>query len=176
MEKLKGNKHGRLLKQHSSGLLLVSLFFIGIVGAGFTPAPENVRPAITSPQSAAPNADLIIKLENVRNSKGKLRLALYKGQDGYPDNSKKAARLVSVQAKEGTVEVVVEGLPTGNYAVALLHDENENGEMDTNMVGYPKEGYGFSNNNLPAFRAPRYDEAAFELTKSKQELAIRIRY
>jgi uncharacterized protein (DUF2141 family) len=26
----------------------------------------------------------------------------------------------------------------------LIHDENRNGELDTNMFGIPKEGYGFS--------------------------------
>jgi uncharacterized protein (DUF2141 family) len=31
----------------------------------------------------------------------------------------------------------------GNYAIAVIHDENRNGELDTNMFGIPKEGYGF---------------------------------
>jgi uncharacterized protein (DUF2141 family) len=41
----------------------------------------------------------------------------------------------------------------GNYAIAI-HDENRNGELDTNMFGIPKEGYGSSgkgHNECPSF-------------------------
>jgi uncharacterized protein (DUF2141 family) len=31
----------------------------------------------------------------------------------------------------------------GKYAIAVIHDENCNGKLDTNMFGIPKEGYGF---------------------------------
>ena len=43
-------------------------------------------------------------------------------------------------------------LPAGNYAVQVMHDENENNKLDTNFMGMPIEGYGFSNN-------PRRDAA-----------------
>jgi uncharacterized protein (DUF2141 family) len=38
-----------------------------------------------------------------------------------------------------------EGIPSGTYALVVLHDENMNGKLDTNWLGVPKEGYGFSN-------------------------------
>ena len=37
-------------------------------------------------------------------------------------------------------------IPPGTYAVKLHIDENENGELDTNFLGIPKEQYGISNN------------------------------
>ena len=46
-------------------------------------------------------------------------------------------------------------------AVTLFHDENKNGKFDSNMIGYPLEGYGFSNNVVPQFRAPSFDECKF---------------
>ena len=39
-------------------------------------------------------------------------------------------------------------IPPGTYAVKLHIDENENGELDTNFLGIPKEQYGISNNIL----------------------------
>tara|TARA_B100000676_G_scaffold293923_1_gene331280 strand:+ start:573 stop:977 length:405 start_codon:yes stop_codon:yes gene_type:complete len=39
-------------------------------------------------------------------------------------------------------------IPPGTYAVKLHIDENENGELDTNFLGIPKEQYGISNNTL----------------------------
>jgi uncharacterized protein (DUF2141 family) len=37
-------------------------------------------------------------------------------------------------------------IPPGTYAVKLHIDENENGKLDTNFLGIPKEQYGISNN------------------------------
>jgi uncharacterized protein (DUF2141 family) len=31
----------------------------------------------------------------------------------------------------------------GKYAIAVIHDENCNGELDSNLFGIPTEGYGF---------------------------------
>ena len=39
-------------------------------------------------------------------------------------------------------------IPPGTYAVKIHIDENENGELDTNFLGIPKEQYGISNNIL----------------------------
>ena len=39
-------------------------------------------------------------------------------------------------------------IPPGTYAIKLHIDENENGELDTNFLGIPKEQYGISNNAL----------------------------
>lgn len=161
MEKLKEMKPGQFFKQSMEVLLLSSLFFTCLGTMGFKTAAD---------------AKLIISLENVRNSKGMIRIAVFNGADGFPEDRDKALRLKSVQAKEGVVKVVLEGLPSGRYAVALLHDENENGKMDTNMVGYPKEGYGVSINNTSALRAPRFDEASFDLRDAQQNLSISIRY
>ena len=39
-------------------------------------------------------------------------------------------------------------IPPGTYAIKLHIDENENGELDTNFLGIPREQYGTSNNLL----------------------------
>ena len=39
-------------------------------------------------------------------------------------------------------------IPPGSYAIKLHIDENENGKLDTNFIGIPKEQYGISNNAL----------------------------
>jgi uncharacterized protein (DUF2141 family) len=51
----------------------------------------------------------------------------------------------------------------GTYAVALFHDENDNGKLDTNFVGIPREGVGVSNNKLRSFGPPTWDDAKFAL-------------
>ena len=59
--------------------------------------------------------------------------------------------------------VTFEDLPYGTYAITILHDENGNLKVDANFLGIPKEGYGFSNNARNLFRAPKFEEAKFEL-------------
>jgi uncharacterized protein (DUF2141 family) len=45
---------------------------------------------------------------------------------------------------------VFDGLVPGQYGIALLHDENKNDKMDSNRFGFPREGYGVSNNPRPS--------------------------
>ena len=67
------------------------------------------------------------------------------------------------------------GLPPGEYSLLLVHDENGNGKLDTNVVGMPLEGYGFSNN--PAvMRKPTWEEAGFEVTGSDAAIDILSKY
>jgi uncharacterized protein (DUF2141 family) len=46
--------------------------------------------------------------------------------------------------------------------VRLFHDSNGNGELDRNMLGIPREGYGFSND--AGARGPAsFEEAAVSI-------------
>lgn len=54
----------------------------------------------------------------------------------------------------------------GKYGVKVFHDENNNKKLDTNLVGYPTERWGASNNVRPAFRAPKLDEILVEVTEN----------
>jgi uncharacterized protein (DUF2141 family) len=53
----------------------------------------------------------------------------------------------------------------------LFHDANENGELDTNFLGLPKEAYAFSNNAKVTFGPPKFEKAMFEF---KEDLTITI--
>jgi len=55
-------------------------------------------------------------------------------------------------------------IPPGTYAVKLHIDENENGELDTNFLGIPKEQYGILNNTLFL----NFDAASFSLNTYKK--------
>ena len=127
-------------------------------------------------QTEADSGSILLRVEGTNSNKGVVRISLFNVEGGFPSDSKKALKIISVPAKKGTVQAQLDNLPKGTYAIALLHDENQNGQLDTNLVGYPKEGYVASNNNLPTFRAPNFKEAAFKLESPKQELVIRLRY
>jgi uncharacterized protein (DUF2141 family) len=65
---------------------------------------------------------------------------------------------------EGETPVVFNDLPPGEYAAAVFHDENSSGAFDTNFLGLPEEGYGFSNGTRAGFGPPSFDEAAVAVT------------
>ncbi|GEA12408.1 DUF2141 domain-containing protein [Alteromonas sp. KUL49] len=64
----------------------------------------------------------------------------------------------------------------GEYALRYFHDENDNGQMETNMFGIPTEGYGFSNNAQPNFGPASYSQIKFvvaaEMTKITNESEV----
>ena len=58
----------------------------------------------------------------------------------------------------------VDGIPAGKVAVLVYVDENENGRLDKNFIGIPKEMLGMSNNYRPK-GPPAFELAAFDVTE-----------
>lgn len=123
-------------------------------------------------QQSTKQYQLKVSIENIQETRGMLRLALYPTAQGFPADIENAQLLINVKPVSGKVEVDLEAVPEGQYALAVLHDANGNGEMDTNLFGYPTEAYGFSNNVRPAFRAPVFEEASFWVNAENTELKI----
>ena len=67
-------------------------------------------------------------------------------------------------------------MPYGNYAVGVLHDKDNNGEMTKNFIGMPKEAFGFTRDYKVVFRAPKYKEANFEAESPKLKLAVNLQH
>lgn len=66
-------------------------------------------------------------------------------------------------------------LPYGNYAIAVYHDKNTNGELDTNLLGIPKEAYGFSNNARGRFGPASWSDAHFTINSKQSEMVIEVK-
>jgi uncharacterized protein (DUF2141 family) len=69
-----------------------------------------------------------------------------------------------------------EDIPPGTYAMAVVHDENMNGKLDTNWAGVPTEGYGFSNNAKGVLGAPSFEAASFSYDGRNVDLTMSLRY
>jgi uncharacterized protein (DUF2141 family) len=122
-------------------------------------------------------AGLSIEITDLRNNKGHVLVSLYKDGKGYPDEPKKAFRLVKLSIINNSASITYSGLPDGNYSIAILHDENDDKKMNKNFLGLPKEGYGFSNNVMGAFGPPSLSKASFEYNfKQAKSISIRARY
>lgn len=85
-----------------------------------------------------------------------------------------AARRMAVPAVQARA-VRFDGLPSGSYAIALIHDENGNNKLDTSF-GMPREGFGFSRNPVIRFGPPKFAEAKFPVANGRVDEAIRVKY
>jgi uncharacterized protein (DUF2141 family) len=122
---------------------------------------------------AAPPVSLAIELQGLRSRAGEVRLCVSREPRLFPDcGNGTGGRLVTVAA--GT-PIRVEGLAAGDYAVALFHDENRNGRLDT-IAGIPREGFGFSRNPGIAFGPPSFAKAQIRLAPGHSNQTIRVRY
>lgn len=117
--------------------------------------------AFVSATSSA-GRDIVIRVDKIRNSKGFILVALHATAADFPKTTGKAFKLERGTINNGSSEIVLKDVPPGTYAVALFHDENNDQKLNTNFLGIPKEGYGFSNNAYHTFRAPDFSEASFK--------------
>lgn len=123
-------------------------------------------------------ADLSVSIVGLRSTSGVVRIALYDDARRFPDDGGQVADLV-VPARElanGVLTGRFENLRPGRYAMVVFHDENANKEMDTDFIGLPVEGYGFSNDATPFLSAPPFGEAAFEVGERGGAVRLRILY
>jgi uncharacterized protein (DUF2141 family) len=137
--------------------ILLSLF---ILHASF------IRPSLNS---------VSVEVLNLKSSKGFVLVSLYNNAKDFPKDAGRAIGKGKSTIENGKAIVTFNNLPNGKYAAAILHDENNNLKMDFNIVGMPKEGYGFSNDARGLFGPPSFEKAAFNVDGEKR-IVIRTSY
>jgi uncharacterized protein (DUF2141 family) len=127
---------------------------------------------------ATDTATLTVHITGARNAKGKIRAALFRGAEGFPNDASKAilTQAADVDPQTSGAQIVFTDLPAGVYAVSVFHDENMNQKLDKNFVGMPKEGYGASNNPKKKMGPPTFEETKFQLSGTEQSLEIKLMY
>jgi uncharacterized protein (DUF2141 family) len=111
----------------------------------------------------------------LRSTKGQILLCMTTRADLFSKCEKDpAARKLAVPVAQAR-GIRLEGVPSGDYAIALIHDENSNNKLDTSL-GIPREGFGFSRNPAIRFGPPKFAEARFTVGDGKRDEAIRVKY
>ncbi len=130
--------------------------------------------ALVAKLDARQDSVITVQVSGMRSQQGLVRCALFASPEGFPMRSAAARSVVSKKIAGRRVQCVFPGLAAGTYAVSVNHDENENGTVDTNLLGIPTEGWAVSNNARPTLRPPRFGEAAIVL-KAGQRVEQRLR-
>ncbi len=129
------------------------------------------------PKQYSEHEEVVVRISNLKNKKGKLMATLYNRAEGFPSSPEKAFKSEILDLSTSKAGVIrFSQIPTGTYAVSIFHDENNNDKLDTGNFGIPKEGYGFSNNPKVRFGPPSFKEAAFNTEKVGREIEIKLNY
>ncbi|QOY93719.1 DUF2141 domain-containing protein [Massilia sp. UMI-21] len=121
---------------------------------------------------AAGAAELRIQVDDLRSAQGKVMIAVYDSADSF---LKRPARAARVTAEAGTVSAHIKDLPPGEYGIALFHDANDNGRMDSNAMGIPTEDHAFSNNARGNMGPPTFEQVRFALPAAGATATISLR-
>lgn len=116
---------------------------------------------------------LRVEVVNIKNNSGSIRVGLF---DNEKDFLKKAVLGESVSADSGKVVIVFEKIPAGEYGLSVIHDENNNEELDLNFLGIPREGFGFGNDAKGTFGPPSFDKAKVKIGEGLVNQVITLRY
>ena len=129
---------------------------------------------MTLAAATAARADpLIVTIAGVRNDVGQVRLAVCSKATFLKPTCEHVG---SAPAKVGDVVIRLEDVPPGTCAPQPFLHENENGKIDTNLIGIPTEGLGFSNDAQFHFGPPGFSDAAFLLGRGGGRIRFSLRY
>ncbi|MFD2034811.1 DUF2141 domain-containing protein [Belliella marina] len=129
---------------------------------------------VASPDQNSKN-ELTLKVENIKNPDGVIRVLVFKGQEGFPDQPEYAIQNASIKITNNSAVHTFRNLPDGTYAISLFHDSRNTGKLRTNALGIPKDGYGFSNNAMGMIGPPSFEKAAFTLSKEAKHITIKLK-
>jgi uncharacterized protein (DUF2141 family) len=125
------------------------------------------------PNTHARKVTLSVELQSLRDQRGSVQVGLYGTSSGFPGKAK------PMQEKgapvKGTTASVSFEVDPGEYALAVYHDVNGNGKLDTGTFGIPKEPYGFSNNIRPRFSAPSFADCKVKVGESDKVISITVK-
>ena len=130
--------------------------------------------ANTSPAASESTGNLIVNISGFPSSDGFAMVALNNSEESYKGGENEAVAKTKVKVVDQKAQVIFANLPYGSYGVSLYHDENTNGKMDKNVMGIPKEAYGFSNNAKGFFGKPDYKDVKFELNSAEMQIVINL--
>jgi uncharacterized protein (DUF2141 family) len=120
---------------------------------------------------------LDIKVTNITNANGIIHLSLQNSAEGWLSTEPDVKTFLDVSKEitsTGDIIISVENLPPGDYAISLFHDLNNNLDLDTNFIGYPKEPFGFSAPKEWYEGPPNYEKAKVEVTTGKSSVEIKL--
>lgn len=136
--------------------------FLGGIGFASSMAAQSIA-----------QATLIIKITGLHSEKGQVKIAVFNASEKWLGEQPVYSSTIKVDSQ--TVTWKLNDVPSGDYGIAVFHDENKNGKMDKNLLGIPMEAYGFSNNMRVTFGPPKWEKSKFVVKGPSTEVSIEVK-
>lgn len=161
-----------------AALMMAGILALAVPALPMTARAEKATPMpgpACEPDNPA-QVRLRVSVSGMRSPKGNVTITIYPDDDPhFLDGAYKVARQILPVVLPVTEACFVLPQP-GYYAVALFHDENDNGHFDTTMLGIPSEGYGFSNNPVLVLGPPGLKAARIPLQAGDNPVSVQMKY
>lgn len=137
------------------------ILFIGII-------------CMNSPKAIA--QQVTVQIDNLDITKSGNILVMLYSDKGFPKDHQQALAIKVLPASEQQLLIDFSAVPE-TFAIKILHDEDESGEVSKNWTGIiPAEGLGFSNGAKLFFGPPNFNKAKLVLSAISQPIKISIIY
>ncbi len=144
----------------------VGIFLVSIIGnLVFSPNADGIT-----------NSNLAVTIKGLKNQKGQVCFSLFSSSRGFPSNKQRAVQAKCVKLGNNSAKLKIPALKAGTYAIAIFHDSNGDGTLNTNYLGIPKEGFGFSRNPRIITGPPKFADSAVFVVGSNTDIQINLNY
>ena len=113
-----------------------------------------------------------VTIEHNPSKRGNILIAVFNDPGEFPDK-KSILRKIIPNELGGSTSINLD-LPQGDYAMSVFLDENRNNKLDTNILGIPKELFGFSNNPRILTGPPSFQESEITVDGSHKSFKIKL--
>lgn len=117
-----------------------------------------------------------VKISGIRSEKGQIILNVFKNSEDY-EQEKVFKKLVFEKKAVDNGSIMINcDIEPGVYGITLIDDENKNGELNKNLIGIPKEGFGFSNFFMEKMKKPVFDDFKITIKNPNSKITIKVKY
>jgi uncharacterized protein (DUF2141 family) len=149
------------MKQLRVGVL--SLFAIGSL-------------VFSSSVEAITSGNLTVTIDGLKNQKGQVCLSVFSSSQGFPNKNDRALAIQCVKLAGTAPTITFPKLKAGNYAVAVIHDANNDSKLNSNGLGIPTEGFGFSRNPTILTGPPKFADSSVLVVGANTDVQIQMQY
>ena len=122
------------------------------------------------------NGTIDLTINQLESNQGVVRILVFSSAKGFPEDRGQAVRALSIPIQDKQARTQIKNLPRGTYAISAFHDEDEDGKIKKNMVGFPQEKYGFSKNPGNKYSIPKFNRCAVSVSSDRiKEIRINLR-
>lgn len=143
-----------------------------MIQACATPIP--VLPPVESIKDDT--AQLVVLIHGLEEDEGQISMTCRTNGPEWPTGEgAEYVRVIPVSGHDGMIEILIDDVPYGIYAISLFHDVNADNDMNRSAIGLPLEPWGMSNNAIGMMSAPTFEQASFVVNAPKTLIELDLR-